>query len=194
MSKATHKGTCQCCGNVQKLPSGVLSKHGYTVDFGWFNGVCMGAGHLPFEKSTDLIERCIESAKQSIERLTAEIAELKTATDYVWLHIYVGARTRNGSAYRWTKYNRADIRVETYGDEGQFEKYHVEFEAYGYNGPRTKKHEVGSYTTNTLNEAITKSNESYAKTLQRQVEQAEKYIAWQQKRIEGWVEADLIEL
>ena len=32
MAKATHIGTCQCCGSQQKLPSGVLSNHGYTEE------------------------------------------------------------------------------------------------------------------------------------------------------------------
>jgi len=47
--KSTHSGTCQICGSLQALPSDVLSKHGYTVDHGYFNGVCIGQGHQPLE-------------------------------------------------------------------------------------------------------------------------------------------------
>jgi hypothetical protein len=47
--KSTHSGTCQICGSLQALPSKVLSKHGYTVDHGYFNGVCCGERHQPLE-------------------------------------------------------------------------------------------------------------------------------------------------
>ena len=49
MKQATHNGTCQICGSLQALPGGVLSKHGYTVEHGWFEGVCPGAKHAPLE-------------------------------------------------------------------------------------------------------------------------------------------------
>jgi hypothetical protein len=52
-TKATHYGTCQLCGSLQKLPNGVLAIHGYQVDWNQFHGICHGAGHLPFEQSKD---------------------------------------------------------------------------------------------------------------------------------------------
>jgi len=53
MTKATHNGTCQACGRSQAVKSnGQLAKHGYTVDYGYFNGTCSGAGHAPLEKET----------------------------------------------------------------------------------------------------------------------------------------------
>lgn len=63
MSKAKYQGTCQICGSLQKLPNGVLSLHGYDVRWGFFNGTCPGARHLPFEQSKDLIEDAIARAQ-----------------------------------------------------------------------------------------------------------------------------------
>jgi hypothetical protein len=53
-TKATHYGTCQLCGSLQKLPNGVLALHGYEVDWNQFHGICRGAGYAPFEQSKEL--------------------------------------------------------------------------------------------------------------------------------------------
>lgn len=70
MAKATHAGHCQACGRLQRLPSGNLSLHGYTVDHGWFSGVCQGAKHLPFEQSIDqILNVYLPSAEAELKRL-----------------------------------------------------------------------------------------------------------------------------
>jgi hypothetical protein len=56
MAKTTHtaRGTCQVCGAIQAIDnaSGITAKHGYKVaGYGFFNGVCPGAQHVPAEKS-----------------------------------------------------------------------------------------------------------------------------------------------
>jgi hypothetical protein len=58
-NKATHYGTCQLCGSLQKLPDGVLATHGYQIHWNQFHGTCRGTGHLPFEQSKDLAEQQI---------------------------------------------------------------------------------------------------------------------------------------
>ncbi|MHB8272788.1 hypothetical protein [Bradyrhizobium sp.] len=65
MTLHTHRGTCQACGAKQAVDnrSGLVAKHGYKVaGFGFFNGVCQGAGHLPAESSVqvtyDIIKSC----------------------------------------------------------------------------------------------------------------------------------------
>ena len=68
-NKATHRGTCQLCGEIQNLPNGRLANHGYKKEpvwhslndysyknWGWFEGNCPGTRGLPFEQSTDLID------------------------------------------------------------------------------------------------------------------------------------------
>ena len=59
------------------LPGGVLSKHGYTVQWGFFSGVCNGAGHLPFEQSKDAIAGVMASVAATIKSVQAEIDELE---------------------------------------------------------------------------------------------------------------------
>jgi hypothetical protein len=43
------RGHCQCCGHVQATGY-TVAKHGYTVDFGYFSGVCHGAFLQPLER------------------------------------------------------------------------------------------------------------------------------------------------
>ena len=74
--KATHKGHCQYCNALQKLPNGVLSNHGYTVEYNFFNGICFGSGRLPYEQSCDLIADSIRYAITRKEELNAEIVRL----------------------------------------------------------------------------------------------------------------------
>lgn len=51
---STHTGTCQACGRRQAvhINTGKIAKHGYTTDYGFFNGVCGGSDHLPLELDT----------------------------------------------------------------------------------------------------------------------------------------------
>lgn len=67
-NKATHYGTCQICGSLQKLPNGVLASHGYQIEWNQFHGICIGSGHAPFEQSKDRAEaeivRCTELLEQ----------------------------------------------------------------------------------------------------------------------------------
>jgi len=76
--KATQIGTCQICGSTQKLPSGRLAKHGYTVEYGWgFNGVCNGSGRLPFEISKEYAEETLACTKARLDNLVAPAVELE---------------------------------------------------------------------------------------------------------------------
>jgi hypothetical protein len=66
-TKATHYGTCQLCGSLQKLPSGVLAIHGYQVDWNQFHGTCSGSGHPPFEQSKDLAAETVRGAEKFLK-------------------------------------------------------------------------------------------------------------------------------
>lgn len=79
-NKATHTGHCQLCGHEQKLPGGVLAKHGYNVQWGFFSGTCPGSGSLPYEVSIDLIDRAIESTQAAEARVEAQIAAVLANT------------------------------------------------------------------------------------------------------------------
>jgi hypothetical protein len=67
-TKATHYGTCQLCGSLQKLPDGVLALHGYQVEWHQFHGSCRGSGHLPFEQSKDIAEQQIALSEEFLAK------------------------------------------------------------------------------------------------------------------------------
>lgn len=63
---ATHYGTCQLCSSLQKAPGGRLAKHGYDVQYGFFNGICRGSHELPYEVSNELLVSILAGIKISI--------------------------------------------------------------------------------------------------------------------------------
>lgn len=67
------RGICQCCGREQAvMRSGTMSKHGYTVDHGYFNGVCVGQNYKPMQQDraqADLrIAAVLEQAAKHAQR------------------------------------------------------------------------------------------------------------------------------
>jgi hypothetical protein len=65
-NKHTHRGTCQVCGRAQAVANGVnvLAKHGYTVTWGYFNGVCRGAHNQPLELDKTMTEATIKHLRE----------------------------------------------------------------------------------------------------------------------------------
>lgn len=51
-----YTGTCQACGRRQAIHvhTGLIAKHGYTTDYGFFNGTCGGSDKQPLELDTAL--------------------------------------------------------------------------------------------------------------------------------------------
>ena len=68
MARHTHRGTCQVCGSVQAVnnKTGMIAKHGYTVDWGMFQGECPGSNELPIEKSYRLTIQIIDSIQSQL--------------------------------------------------------------------------------------------------------------------------------
>ena len=71
----THKGHCQSCGRVQAVSTddNSLAKHGYDVQFGFFNGTCSGSDKEPLEVSKRFSEVTISKMKNAIEEKREEI-------------------------------------------------------------------------------------------------------------------------
>jgi hypothetical protein len=106
MSKAINRGHCQVCNRVQKLPDGLLAKHGYTVMDGWFNGVCPGAAHLPLEQDKTMVEWSIKWAGDRIKEFEQGIIRWSVpATEpETWFHEYVVSNNRYiPSQYIWRR-------------------------------------------------------------------------------------------
>lgn len=70
------RGNCQCCGRQQAVVNGAMSKHGYTVANGWFQGVCSGDRHEPMQVSRTTTDKIIEN-------ISAEVGALLVQADQV---------------------------------------------------------------------------------------------------------------
>lgn len=75
MSKIQLRGHCPHCGNEQavlKGGKGGMSQHGYTVDFGYFHGVCRGNGKRPMEFDRAETEKVVAEINADIEKLAED--------------------------------------------------------------------------------------------------------------------------
>lgn len=194
MAKATHKGECQICGSQQKLPNGELSKHGYTTRFGFFEGVCAGAHNLPFEVSKDKIQGVVDSVAARIPLVRAEIVELETTDEYVWLRVYAN------HTYTWTKVEKDEVEitggVHKNGGHIWFTVKYIYKDRNSFSGKMvTKEMDVGGHGyPKTLEEAFIGSNAYYIKHLQGKIAQMEQYITWQNERMMNWAPKELVEV
>jgi hypothetical protein len=185
MSKATHNGTCQICGASQKLPGGRLSQHGYTTKWGFFSGVCTGAHGLPFEQSTDLIERAIKNVEGWHADVELEIAELATATDFVWLNVHANHTSS------WVRVALADLTTRPHSNPKLTEVVYI---AEGARRPIEVAvlHPASEYAPGTtLRDGLTKRNALYAAHLARVQQARVDYIAWQKARVASWKPSEL---
>jgi hypothetical protein len=180
--KATHKGTCQVCGRQQMLPNDRLSKHGYTVEFGWFEGTCQGAGHLPYELSCDLVKESVVWAEDRMTDLDdSKIGVRKwTSESEVKAFVYLDYRqSRYGSGYRmmvgrieerpdpWNRMRFGLVLTDDYGKE------FFEIPNNGY--------------CKTADELVQYLIDAEIRRIDRQIKRANKYRQIQQKRVDEWV-------
>jgi hypothetical protein len=194
-AKATHQGECQVCGSRQMLPDGLLSIHGYTVEYSFFQGVCYGAKHLPFEQDKSLIEQAILNAKRILKDTVAEIGTLRTGLGQkAWFHVYVTKQTRRGprNQYEWMY---LDVITKTDSREAS-ETYYTHYyqhapvaNAVKFNSIREEWNNAHAYDSPEfpLVETIRQQNAGYIKMeLDPTVKRIETYIKWQQDRIKNW--------
>lgn len=193
MGKATNKGTCQCCGSVQKLPNGNLSQHGYTVDWGLFQGVCQGAGHLPFEQSKDLVDHFIAEAHQYVAEINEKIVEASNSVDdcKVWFRNYHPATYSRKAFHLWEQ--RAILCDRWFEDNERFTIWKwVESGDDKRNVNRGKTDTGGCKKT--IEEAVKFENAKYVEHLEKKRQGIFTYIKWQQDRISGWKVQPLLKL
>lgn len=189
--RATHKGHCQICGACQKLPAGLLSKHGYTTRWGFFEGVCPGSGHPPFEEDISLIEGAIARATEEAARVEERAAatRMEADPDACWFHAYFNWGYTKGrrSGYEWIKTRLAD--KEAAGQAWGLWAWHpgdaeaarwVQSAYYGGGG---------------IVEAARQFNNDYAdRYLGARIKNLRDYVEWQRGRIKGWTPQPLIPL
>lgn len=95
---ATHNGTCQACGRSHAIrANGLLAKHGYTVEYGFFNGTCSGSDHPPLELQTGHNEQVVINLREWADKQdAAAVAEITKVP------VTKRVRTGNGAVAKQT--------------------------------------------------------------------------------------------
>lgn len=176
--KATHRGTCQVCSRVQKLPDGKLAKHGYQVLGGFFEGTCFGSGHLPLEEDKALVEKSIAWAAQRWFE-TSQYARdwAKPATEpRLWYNVWIKQTARRvGGYYTWQ-------RCAMYLDERN--DVQVCMNNVWVSG---RTYSLFARTEEDLLKIASKSQQSYIENyLQPKMRELNRYCQNQQTRINTW--------
>lgn len=119
------RGNCQCCGNQQAvLKTGRMSKHGYTIDHGWFNGICQGERHQPMQNDRSITDKIISDIRAEVaglRELAKELAEGKKFPKQAGSGNFVLEKNERGHSRRVEVYvpfadapaYRQDAEVET---------------------------------------------------------------------------------
>lgn len=80
-NKTQLRGHCPHCGRQQAvLASGLMSQHGYTVDHGYFSGVCGGYQHQPMEVSRTACDDICDVVRREIAENLRAAADLEAGT------------------------------------------------------------------------------------------------------------------
>ena len=188
--KATHFGECQVCGNRQKLPYGLLAKHGYTKGYGFFEGTCTGSDELPFEQSCDLVEDSILRAK-ALLKVHSEFAEkLRQLPDESVKTAYVNhyftnrdySRHANKSGYYFIN---AEVSLGKYPG-----RYNYTGKLFG--NDVKGEHDIYVNTHDTLPKLIQYLNDKYCvAVIDKKVNTGSEYIAGATDRVENWKPREL---
>lgn len=174
MAKATHKGNCQWCGSLQKLPNHRLSKHGYTKKYNFFMGTCKGAEHPPLQESCNLTEESIEWASNEIIRLEREIATLQEpATEAkAWI------KYRKDFAWHWGYFDIIDAK---HYQDSQGKQQSLRMSKHGYFGTD-------------IMEIVKILNQDRIDFYQTQIKQLKNYCIEQQAVVDAWKPSALLPL
>jgi hypothetical protein len=184
---ATHRGRCQLCDHLQKLPSGLLSLHGYTKRWaGVYSGSCPGSRNLPIEKSCDLLEAHACSARESAKDLRKAAAAREADTVTVWVHEEQETVGRRGWGTRTIRIGRAvnvaDVRLE-YGK-------------LAWTDARGKRQDDGVWGApgRGIEGQVLALNAKQAAALRAQGEKLDEYAAWLEERVRTWQPRELVQI
>lgn len=176
---ATHRGTCQVCGRLQKLPGGVLSKHGYTKKWGFFEGTCPGADYRPYEIAYDRIQYSIDRTNKQIRDLQDEATRLQGPidTNEAPFHKY--------DSYFGGYYEATVIVSMENGVIKLTEKNHARDKP-------AKTHWGNTYGLfGTIEQAVRKLRDQRISRIEQDVQRRVGYVRWQEKRIQEWKPGEL---
>jgi hypothetical protein len=70
------RGHCQQCGAEQAV-NGTMSKHGYTVKNGWFQGICYGHNFAPIENDRAEADATISRVNEEVAALEVDLQKMR---------------------------------------------------------------------------------------------------------------------
>jgi hypothetical protein len=180
--KHTHRGTCQWCNAVQAINGGTVAKHGYTVRWGFFEGVCTGSKDEPLQVSCELVKKSIVWAQDKKALVLKQIEALKADTSLV-------ARREV-----FDRQNRKHVTVNcTFGQTLVTVREHSYWRvscSFTLNGVDCTV-QAAVYEGSTAAEAAAKARATEIQTLAARVASIESYIAFQQQVVDAWAPSEL---
>lgn len=75
------RGHCPVCGRIHAVTGGLMAKHGYTVDHGWFSGVCAGQFFAPLEIDRNQTDSTVALVRAEVAQLREKAARLRSGED-----------------------------------------------------------------------------------------------------------------
>ena len=180
--KALSRGSCQACAQVQKLPRGLIAKHGHTVSGSMFHGICMGSDSPPFERTCSLVVSFIDRTRTALQKLEyqAEQMLLPAAEPKGWVHEYqsFAKNGQNGGSFEWlytTITQRDDVRLSYLNSDGAAVPYPFAMDFVD------------------VLDACTRLNAKYREqVVLKEIARDERYILWQERRVASWALAALL--
>jgi hypothetical protein len=118
---STHTGICQACGRRQAvhIKTGMIAKHGYTTEYGFFNGVCGGSDRPPLELDTAVNVGTVAAMRKFADDkdAAAEGEITKVAVEvYTGLRDAFGRRERADKLMDRAEYEATQPRYTSFDD------------------------------------------------------------------------------
>lgn len=123
MAKATHNGICQACNKAHAYneKTGNISKHGYTVENGWFEGTCMGADNNPLQHERTIADQTVIYLQDLASKLSKQNALGVDGIKEVTISVYQSSPT-----YGYVKEKRTkETHEKKYGSWETCQKFEL---------------------------------------------------------------------
>lgn len=128
MSKIQLRGHCPICGREHAVVQGKMSKHGYQVKNGWFQGICYGDRHEPMQKSRVATEQMVLQVRSDCAALRQRVKGLRDGTVKP---MYVTLNVRNPETHKYEDKQIPFDEAPSYEQRDQIKKdaWHAELRA-----------------------------------------------------------------
>jgi len=94
--KTQIRGNCQCCGRQQAFQRGTIAQHGYTVDHGYFEGVCSGHKFQPLQLDRTQTDSICAYVRADAINLLDRAAKLESGKTKLKLVVKPNTWTKRG--------------------------------------------------------------------------------------------------